>query len=136
MEYWLFSRKSNNNTLTIKVLLLEVELLLLNYYSNQLFRCLSEGNQALDEALFIFHKNKTQESLLSILDDCREGSAILPNSLAKPEIFNWWLSKVIPASFSLDKIEYIYTIKGLKLYQNERFINLITTSINSFKHKE
>jgi hypothetical protein len=75
---------------------------------NQLFPQKSVGNQAIDEALDVFKNllqvlNPTQakKAILEILDDCLEGYAIIPGSMGRRDLFNWWLLEVVPSSWCL-----------------------------------
>jgi hypothetical protein len=75
---------------------------------NQLFPQKSVGTQAIDEALDVFKNilrvlNPTQakKAILEILDDCLEGYAIIPGSMGRRDLFNWWLLEVVPSSWCL-----------------------------------
>jgi hypothetical protein len=75
---------------------------------NQLFPQKSVGTQAIDEALDVFKNllqvlNPTQakKAILEILDDCLEGYAIIPGSMERRDLFNWWLLEVVPSSWCL-----------------------------------
>lgn len=82
---------------------------------NQLFSQKSLGSQAIDEALDVF-KNLLQvlnpanakAALLEILDDCLEGYAICPGSQERRDLFNWWLSEVVTATWYLKFPENLY----------------------------
>lgn len=79
--------------------------------------------QILIEALNVFKNtikmtNESQplELLLDILDDCLEGYAIFPGSEGRRELFDWWLLKVVPASWFLVSPDSLYsTNKNINL---------------------
>jgi hypothetical protein len=105
----LINQLLNNQEISSKIgLFLRKDLLLL-----------SEGCQALDEALDVFRNflkiinpAMAKEALLEILDDCLEGYAIFPGSQDRRELFNWWLLEVVPASWNLEEPQHLYTING------------------------
>jgi hypothetical protein len=99
--------------------------------NKQLFPKLSEGTQALDEALDVFQNllklidpNQAKQAVLEILDDCFEGYAIFPGSQHRRDLFNWWLLDVVPATWCLKFPKKIYTIKGLKRFTSDQFFEI------------
>lgn len=82
--------------------------------------------QAFDEAIdvwenslrFLIESNSqlifSEKFLLEILEDCLEGYAIFPGSEGRRELFNWWLSDVIPAAFSGKFPRHLYTINSVE----------------------
>jgi hypothetical protein len=91
----------------------------INCFIEQNFPLISEGCQALDEALDVFrnllkitNSETAKEALLEILDCCIEGYAIFPGSQDRRKLFNWWLEEVVRASWNLEIPEHIYTING------------------------
>ncbi len=99
----------------------------LNQLKQQLFPKLSEGTQALDEALDVFKNllqlilpSQAKTAILEILEDCFEGYAIFPGSQHRRDLFNWWLLDVVPATWCLKFPKKIYTIKGLKRFTSEQ----------------
>lgn len=90
-----------------------------------------EGSQALDEALDVFlnllemmDTQVIEAALIEILDDCFDGYAIFPGSQHRRELFNWWLTDVIPATWNLMFPTQIYTINGLIEFTSEHFLEL------------
>lgn len=88
---------------------------------HELFPHISEGSQAIDEALDVLINllrvidlSQAKKAFLEILDDCLEGYAIFPGSQGKRELFNWWLLEVVPAVWCLQRPNVIYTIKGFQ----------------------
>jgi len=76
--------------------------------------------QALDEAVDVFENMlqvlesvKTRAAILNILDDCFQGYAIFPGSQGRRELFDWWLSDVIPSVFCGRLPKNIHTLKGI-----------------------
>ena len=103
----------------------------INQFHKQLFPQLSEGTQALDEALDVFQNllklidpYQAKTAILEILDDCLEGYAIFPGSQHRRDLFNWWLLDVVPATWCLKCPKKIYTIKGLKRFTSEQFFEI------------
>ena len=75
---------------------------------SELFPRISVGNQAIDEAFDVFKnllrildRDRAKVALIEMLEDCLEGYAIFPGSQGRRELFNWWLSEVVPASWCL-----------------------------------
>lgn len=103
----------------------------INQFHKQLFPQLSEGTQALDEALDVFQNllklidpYQAKTAILGILEDCLEGYAIFPGSQHRRDLFNWWLLDVVPATWCLKFPKKIYTIKGLKRFSSEHFFEI------------
>lgn len=103
----------------------------INQFHKQLFPQLSEGTQALDEALDVFQNllklidsNQAKQAVLEILEDCFEGYAIFPGSQHRRDLFNWWLLDVVPATWCLKLPKKIYTIKGLKKFTSDQFFEI------------
>jgi len=103
----------------------------INQLHKQLFPKLSEGTQALDEALDVFQNLlklidpcQAKTAILEILDDCLEGYAIFPGSQHRRDLFNWWLLDVVPGIWCLKCPKKIYTIKGLKRFTSEQFFEI------------
>jgi hypothetical protein len=89
--------------------------------------------QAISEALDVFYNavkvikyDQSVESILEILDDCLEGSAILPGSYGRRELFDWWLQDVVPASYKLRPPKSFYVVEGL---ENKEEIKLRQTRL-------
>lgn len=53
-----------------------------------------------------------------------DGYAIFPGSELRRELFNWWLTDVIPATWNLRFPTQIYTINGLIEFTSEHFLEL------------
>ncbi|CAD5953939.1 hypothetical protein [Planktothrix agardhii] len=103
----------------------------INQLKQQLFPQLSEGTQALDEALDVFQNllklidpYQAKTAILGILEDCLEGYAIFPGSQHRRDLFNWWLLDVVPATWCFKYPKKIYTIKGLKRFSSEQFFEI------------
>lgn len=103
----------------------------INQLHKQLFPQLSEGTQALDEALDVFQNllklidpYQAKTAILEILEDCLEGYAIFPGSQHRRDLFNWWLLDVVPATWCFKYPKKIYTIKGLKRFTSDQFFEI------------
>lgn len=95
--------------------------LLKELHFSRLMKGRSEGPQALDEALDVFLNildlisvqsySRNCDALTEILYDCLEGYAIIPGSEGRRDIFNWWLTDVIPSARSFCTPQRIYSLK-------------------------
>ncbi len=74
---------------------------------------LSEALDVYQNALKILEPNHSLPALLEILDDCLEGYAIFPGSEGRRELFDWWLSDVVPFCWYLLPPASIYRVKEL-----------------------
>lgn len=77
-------------------------------------RLMSYGNQATDEALqvLVIHQKMQMDTLslshcrayaIEMLELIIEGYAIFPGMAARRELFDWWLTDVVPAAYNLSE---------------------------------
>lgn len=78
------------------------------------FQEISEALDVFYNAIKVIKYDQSVESILEILDDCLEGSAILPGSYGRRELFDWWLQDVVPASYKLRPPKSFYVVEGLE----------------------
>lgn len=74
---------------------------------------LSEALDVYQNALKTLEPNHSLPALLEILDDCLEGYAIFPGSEGRRELFDWWLSDVVPFCWYLLPPASIYRVNEL-----------------------
>lgn len=90
------------------------------------FQAISEALDVFYNAIKVIKYDQAVESILEILDDCLEGSAILPGSYGRRELFDWWLQDVVPASYKLRPPKSFYVVEGL---ENKEEIKLRQTRL-------
>lgn len=72
---------------------------------------LSEALDVYREALETLEPDRSLQALLNILEDCLEGYAIFPGADGRRELFNWWLSDVVPSCWYLLPPTSVYSLK-------------------------
>lgn len=72
---------------------------------------LSEALDVYREALETLEPDRSLQALLNILEDCLEGYAIFPGADGRRELFNWWLSDVVPSCWYLLPPTSAYSLK-------------------------
>jgi hypothetical protein len=90
------------------------------------FQAISEALDVFYNALKVIKYDQSVESILEILDDCLEGSAIFPGSYGRRELFDWWLLDVVPESYKLLPPKSFYVVEGVK---NKEEIKLRQTNL-------
>ncbi len=101
------------------------------------FQAISEALDVFYNAIKVIKYDQSLESILEILDDCLEGSAIFPGSYGRRELFDWWLLDVVPASYNLLPPKSFYVVEGVKnkeeiKLRQTRLLNKISREIRSY----
>jgi AcrR family transcriptional regulator len=75
-------------------------------------------SQALHESLDTFRSlaraldpSQARAAVEDALDDVLEGYAVFPGSAGRRDLFNWWLTQVVPAAYQQRLPDAIYTMK-------------------------
>jgi hypothetical protein len=74
--------------------------------------------QALHEALDVLKNaaraldaQQARSAVEEALDDCLEGYAVFPGSAGRRDLFDWWVTQVVPAAYYRRLPDIIYTMK-------------------------